>query len=98
MNSLSSSMVRGNGDGLGVRAGEITPLASTCHWHLNRQKRVSEVPLLSGKLFNICRQMKHEGSHYVLSIYSLLKYALKKMSILYKTESLEIYLLSNILL
>lgn len=41
---------------------------------------------------------KNEGSHQVLSIYSLFKYALKKMSILYKATSLEIYLLPNILL
>lgn len=34
MNSRSSSMVSGSGDGLGVRAGEMAPLASTCHWHL----------------------------------------------------------------
>lgn len=64
-------MVRGSGEGLGVRAGEITPLASTCHWHLNMKKRDSLLPLLSGKLLKSLQIYQiYEGSHYILSIYS----------------------------
>lgn len=40
MNSRSSSIVSGRGEGLGVRAGEIAPFASTCHWHLKKEKIV----------------------------------------------------------